>query len=62
MTQLIRISRLKLEQEKLKDYSKDYLVTENETLSTKLQNKLVKIIGKRPHVNRYLNDIKVKRF
>ena len=40
-----------LEQEKLKHYSKDYSETDNETLPTKLRNKLVKIVGKRPLIN-----------
>ena len=49
-----------LEQEKLKHYSKDYSVTDNETLPTKLRNKLVKIVGKRPLINCYLNNAKFK--
>ena len=37
-----------LEQGKLKHYSKDYSVTDNETLPTKLWNKLVKILERHP--------------
>ena len=47
-----------LEQEKLKHYSKDYSVANNETLPTKLRNKSVKIVGKRPLINCYLNNAK----
>ena len=35
-------------------------MTNNETLPTKLRNKLVKITGERPLINCYLNDAKVK--
>ena len=35
-------------------------MTNNETLPTKLRNKLVKITGERPVINCYLNDAKVK--
>ena len=49
-----------LEQEKLKCYSKDYSVTDNETLPTKLLNKLVKVARKRPVINCYLNNAKFK--
>ena len=45
-----------LEKEKLKDYS----VREKETLPTKLRNNLVKVVGEKPLINCYLNDIKVK--
>ena len=48
------------EQEKLKRYSKDYSVTDNETRPTKLQNKVFKVAGKRPPVNCYLNNSKFK--
>ena len=49
-----------LEQEKLKHYSKDYSVTDNETLPTKFRNKLVKTDGKRPLINCCLNNAKFK--
>ena len=51
-----------LEQEKLKQYSKDYSVTDSETLPTKLRNTLVKIVGKRPLINCYLNNANLKDF
>ena len=35
-------------------------MTNNETLPTKLRNKLVKITGEKPLINCYLNDAKVK--
>ena len=49
-----------LEQEKLKHYSKDDSLTDNETLPTKLRNKLVNIVGKKPLINCCLNNVKFK--
>ena len=51
------ISKLEsLEKEKLKDYS----VREKETLPIKLRNNLVKVVGEKPLINCYMNDVKIK--
>ena len=60
-----------LEQEKLKYYSEDYSVTENETLPTKLRHSLPNfeisrnigiIVGKRPLINCYLSNATFEGF